>query len=218
MRRNSSGLRPDPRFHLRLRVPRRAGFSLVEMLVTLTIGAVIVALGLPALVNLIQRSKLEGQARSLAVMMARARSEAVTQGVETVVLFEDGAFLSFADIHGTDLSDPPDGVWNPVAGQPQRATDWQIGRQLLNRDLALTGPGAQPAVDGFTNPNRPDARAIFNPDGSLYSVGAFRLADGKGNHLEVVLAPRATGQVTLRKWDGSAWREQGEGGESWDWN
>ena len=195
-----------------------AGFTLVELLITLAIGAVLVTIGLPALMNLIQRSKLEGQARNLAVLAARARNEAITQGVETVVLYDGSRFVSFVDLHGAALTDPPDGLLNPVAGQPQRTTDWVIDSQGVTTPVTVSAPGSQPAVDGFTNPGRADGRAIFNPDGSLYSEGSFRLADGKGNHLEVALGPRSTGHGTLRKWDGAAWREQGEGGVSWKWN
>lgn len=200
--------------------PRRsvAGFTLVELLITLAIAALIMSLGMPALMNMIQRSKLEGQARSLASMMVRSRSEAVKSGVETVVFYDDGEFVSFADVNGATLNDPPDGILGPISGQPQRSTDWILVRQRVTTPVSLSAPGAQDAVVGFANPDRPDGRAIFNPDGSLSAEGSLRLSDGRGNHLELVLGPRATGHVTLRKWDGSAWREQGEGGKSWQWN
>jgi prepilin-type N-terminal cleavage/methylation domain-containing protein len=195
-----------------------AGFSLVELLVAIAIGAVIMTIGVPILQRTIERAKLEGQARTLSVLAAQARAAAITNNVETVVLFDGTEFVSFADLHGSAATDPPDGQFNPITGSDYRTTDWEVGRQPLADSLDAGGPsGDSAAVAGFTNPGRPDQRAIFNPDGSLMEVGAFRLRDRRGNFLEVRMEPKATGKVTLRKWDGSAWREQDEGGAAWEW-
>jgi len=195
-----------------------AAFTLVELLIILVIAGILITTGLPALNRLIVRSKLEGQARNLSVMLGRARNEAVTVGVETVVQLDGDAFLSFADLDGLAAGDPPDGEFNPIAGSVFHATDWQIDRQALNRVVSVEGPSGQSAIVGLVNPGRPDERVIFNPDGSLFSTGAIRLSDSRGNHLEVAVGPRATATVRLRKWDGTAWREQGEEGKSWKWN
>lgn len=191
---------------------------MVEMLVAVAIGAVILGVGIPALQSTIERAKVEGQARSLAVLAAQARAAAITNGVETVVLFDGTDFVGFTDVHGATQNDPPDGLFGPVTGAVYHTTDWEVGRQPLEGSLVHEAPGSQPAVDGFVHADRPDQRAIFNPDGSLKATGAFRLRDRRGNFLEVRMAPRATGKVTMRKWDGSEWREQGEGGVSWEWN
>jgi prepilin-type N-terminal cleavage/methylation domain-containing protein len=195
-----------------------AAFTLVELLITLAIAALLLTFGIPALNKLIARSKLEGQARMLSVLVGRARNEAVTLGVETVVHFDGDAFVAFADLDGAGSSDPPDGEFNPVSGSPHRTTDWRLDRQSLDSVVTIAGPSGQPAVAGLVNPDRPDGRIIFNPDGSLFSTGGIRLSDPRGNHVEVAVGPRATGQVTLLKWDGTAWREQGEQGVSWQWN
>lgn len=194
-----------------------AAFTLVELLIAMTVGAVMITLGMPALNRFIARSKLQGQAQMLSVMVGRARNEAVTRGVETVVLFDGDTFQSFADLDGITAADPPDGEFNPVAGSAHRTTDWQLELRPLDEVVTLAAPGSQAVVDGMVNADRPDGRIIFNPDGSLFSTGSFRLADPRGNFLEVAVGPRATGQVTLRKWDGEAWREQGEQGVSWEW-
>jgi|GEM_PF-2276014 len=195
-----------------------AAFSLIELLIVMLIMGIIATLGLPALNKLIMRSKLEGQARSLSVMAGRARNEAVTQGAETVVHLDGDEFVAFVDLDGVASTDPPDGLFNPVAGAEYKTTDWEMARLPLANKVTVTAPTGEDAISGLVNTNRPDERIIFNPDGTLLSTGGFRLADPAGNFLELAVGPRATGQVTLRKWDGAAWREQDEGGESWDWN
>lgn len=202
-------------------VAPNAGFSMVELLIALVIGAVIMTIGLPIVHGAIERARLEGQARTLAVLAGQARAVAITNNVETVLLFDGTDFVSFADRDGATAADPPDGVFNPVTGAEYKTTDWEVGRQPLDGGLSLAAPGAQQAIDGFDYTGapeaRPNGRAIFEPDGSLIVTGAFRLADRRGNFLEVSLEPLATGKVTVRKWNGSAWREQGEGDVSWDW-
>lgn len=195
-----------------------AAFTLIELLIVMLILGIIATLGLPALNKLIMRSKLEGQARSISVMAGRARNEAVTQGAETVVHLDGDEFVAFVDLDGADADDPPDGLYNPVSGAGYKATDWEMSRIKLANRITVAAPSGEDAISGLVNTGRPDQRIIFNQDGSLLSTGAFRLADPVGNYLEVAVGPRATGQVTLRKWDGSAWREQDEGGDSWDWN
>ena len=44
--------------------------------------------------------------------------------------------------------------------------------------------------------------AVFEPDGSIRDIGAFRIADDRGdprNTLEVRVAPRATARIEVRK-------------------
>lgn len=189
----------------------RAGFTLVELLITLVIALILLAVTVPALQNLFSRQRLEGYARSVATLAQRARHEALVRGVPAVVAVEDGSVFAFADLHGATLADPPDGLFNPDGSAPYRTTDYEIGRHRVPRHVSLEG------VDGFT-PIGGDRRAVFRPDGSVSDTGGFRVNDVRGNRLDIRVATRATGRVALFKWDGSAWRANGEGGESWDWN
>lgn len=189
----------------------RAGFTLIELLVALVIALVLLALAVPSLQNLIARQRLEGYARNVALLAQRARHEALVRGVPTVVAVEEGGVFAFADLNGATLTDPPDGLYNPVISAPFRATDYEIGRHPVPGRVALE------AVDGFTLVGS-DRRAIFQTDGSISDTGGFRVNDVRGNRLDIRIAPRATGRVALFKWDGEAWRANGEGGESWSWN
>lgn len=189
----------------------RAGFTLVELMIALAIALALLAVTVPALQNLFSRQRLEGYARSVATLAQRARHEALVRGVPVVVAVEDGDVFAFADINGATLTDPPDGLYNPDGSAPYRATDYEIGRHPVPRNVTLEG------VDGFTLVGG-DRRAVFRVDGTIADTGGFRVNDVRGNRLDIRIAPRATGRVALYKWDGSAWRANGEGGHSWTWN
>lgn len=205
----------------RLGVASGRGFTLIEVLVTLAVLSIALSLGIPALARMIARSQLEGAARELAVLSQRARLEAVKRRVQTVVEVDPvtGTAFAFADIDGPDAGDPPDLVFNPVAGELRFTTDYRIGRLDPRTNVEIAGPGAEPPVDGFTAaPGGPVA--VFLPTGAADRAGAFRLTDTGGkNHLEVRVAPAGTGRVAVRKWDRelTAWHVQQEGGRPWTW-
>lgn len=184
---------------------------MIEVLIVLVVAIVLLAISVPALQNLIARQRLEGYARTVASLAHRARHEALLRGVPAVVAVEGDSVFAFADLHGATLADPPDGLFNPDGTAPYRTTDYQIGRHRVPPHVTLEG------VDGFTLIDG-DRRAVFRPDGSISDTGGFRVNDVRGNRLDVRIAPRATGRVALYKWDGSAWRANGEGGRSWAWN
>ncbi len=191
------------------------GFTLVELVLIVALVGVISGLAFPALQNLIYRTKLEGFTRSCAVLLKRARLEAVQRGVPCVVRLDldSGEIIAWADVDGNETFeiDPDETDW--------RMTDYEIRRHPLPRGVAFSAPEGQQAVDGLTEFEdfTPNA-VVFAGDGSARDGGALRVADTRGNYLEVRLDPPATGQVTLRKWDGEAWVEQSEGGQTWTWH
>lgn len=212
------------------RPSRPAGFTLVEMLISLAVMMVIAAIGYPPLHNLIVRSKLEGAARETAMLMQLARLEAIKRSVPIVVRIDQASrrLITFADVNGAALTDPPDRLFNPVAGQPQHATDYELRPPLSPPGrIEFQAPLAGNVVEGFTVVGG-DKVAIFQTDGSVLADGAIRFADGRGNFLEVAVTPKATARVELRKWDGAggvnpkypvggAFRAAGEGGKPWIW-
>jgi len=202
-------------------LPTAHGFTLIEVLVTLVILVIAMALGIPALARLLSRSHLEGSARELAVLTQRARLEAIKRRVQTVVEVDPatGEADAWADVDGLAAGDPPDLLFNPVAGELRFTTDYRIGHLNPGTGVHFAAPGVQPAVDGLSA--APGRRvAIFRPTGAADRSGGFRIADAGGlNHLEVRLDPAGTGRVSLRKWDRDlgAWRQQREGGQPWTW-
>jgi type II secretory pathway pseudopilin PulG len=201
---------------------REAGLTLLEVLVTFTMIVVSGSVGMPAFLNYLQRAKLEGAVRETVMMLHATRLEAITRGAPTVIGLDEstGELVAFADVDGVGSLDPPDGIFNPVAGDPFRATDYELSRFRLPSGLRFADPDGDlglDSIEGFANPAPLPERIVFyRIDGTVADDGALRVADGRGNFLEARIAAVTTARVEIRKWDGSTWREQGEEG-AWRW-
>lgn len=180
------------------------GFTLIEAMVVLLFVSVMITLGLPALQQLVHRSRLEGAARECAVMCQRARLEAIKQGLPVVVRFDttDRTVESWVDANGDGIQDP---------------TEVEIMVMALPGTVNFQGPGATPPVQGFT-PDPDGSSVTFLTDGSIDEAGAVHFADSRSNFLQLELTPRATANVEIKKWDPtqSKWVMPQEG-KPWEW-
>ncbi len=207
---------------------RSGGFTLIELLVVLALLATILTLGIPALQNLILRSRTEGFARDLSVTLQRARLESITKNRPAAVAIDPATsdVVAFLDADS-------DGKYDPDSGNSPATLDYQIARLPLPTYLAYQDPAGNSGEDsiyGLTTvelggQNR--KAAIFQPDGSLSDpktdpdAFAFRIADARGNQLEVRVAPPATAKIEIRKYQGSEWLSSGDptdpANKRWEW-
>lgn len=196
-----------------------AGFTMLEIMIVLAILLVIAAVGFPALQSAIRRSKLEGYVRSTAFMVRKARLEAVKTGSQVGVHVDVPNRIVYTFIDADNSCDP-----SPGEDLLTAATDG-VGNELL----LFEGPGGTAAVDGLNNitascpPAVPSGAGggwvIFRPSGEAVESGGFRFGDPNGNFLEVRIEPKATGKVSLLKWDATTntWFENHKGGKVWEW-
>lgn len=192
----------------RIRRPHRSsGLTLVEVLVGLAVIGIMAGIATPAIQNLIHKNKIDGLAREVAVFMRLARLEAIRNSRPVLVV---------ADTDSLEIIVMVDENFDGVLGPEDR----MLGRKTLAAGLSYLEPGGATGVDSVDGLliQGDLAEAVFLPDGSAQANGALRIGDQRDNYLEVRVEPFTTAQVTIRKWDGAAWRAQGEGGTTWTWN
>ena len=78
------------RTNSRSSVGRRFGFTLIELVVTMTVFAILAVIAVPSFVDYVARSRLRSAAESLVNQLALARSEAVRLHRNVLVTFNTG--------------------------------------------------------------------------------------------------------------------------------
>jgi type IV fimbrial biogenesis protein FimT len=197
---------------------RRAGFTLIEILVVLALMSIIALFSFPALQRMINRGKIQGITTQTSILMQQARFEAIKRGEATFVVADadGGQVLVVTDDNG-------DGQWNT-------ATDTVVSRAPLPTGVKFWAAGEAPNGAGavtFTpalacTPTCPTGGGVaYRTDGSVSSdSGAFRFGDQKDNFTEVAVAIAATGRIEVRKYDptDNKYHVQGDNGKPWSWN
>lgn len=186
----------------------RGGFTLIEVLVVLTILFIMALVGFPKIQQLIIRNKLMGVTRDLSQSLQLARQTAVKTGLPVVAQPDFGTdslvvFVNVDEDAGLKFEHDPI--------QPPKTTDYQVARvplpkaQSADANVYFWGPGdasweGPSAVIGLTPAGSGPNAAVFEPDGSIRDIGSFRIADARGNFFELRIAPQATAQVEVRKY------------------
>lgn len=199
------------------------GFTLIELFVVLAVLAVAMGLGIPAIQNLIVRSKTEGFAREAGILLQRTRLEAIKMNRDGVVHLapDERELVAFVDADR-------DGTFNPDPNAPYRTADYVLARLELPPSVGFREPGGAidaASVDGLSQVAVAGAAlpaALFRPDGSVAVLGAIRLADDRDNFLEVRVDPAATGRVGVLKWQDGEWLASvdpsADDPKPWKWN
>jgi prepilin-type N-terminal cleavage/methylation domain-containing protein len=86
---------------------QKNGFTLVELMISIAILAVMVALSIPAFGRFMQTWRLNGETDQLAGMLRSARSAAVSKHVDTVFVIDtsNGTYYYFEDADGDGSRD-----------------------------------------------------------------------------------------------------------------
>lgn len=148
------------------------GFTIIELMITLAIAAILVSLAAPSFRDIIQNNRMTTQYNELLASLSVARSEAIKRGEDVIALssngnnWEDG-WTVFVDTDGD--------------GAPSAAETIRVGATLSgNNTLRFPRDRITYAGSGL---------------GSGLITGTFTLCDDRGNAEARGLVVSATGRV-----------------------
>lgn len=134
-----------------------AGFTLLELVVTLAVAAIILSYGVPGFLDVVRNGRAAANANAFVTALSIARSEAVKRGARvTVCASDDGAtcdgtwdegWIVIADDAATDGAAPAAGsevlrIWPAPKGNAAVAVTGDLGwvRFLPRGDVRTTEP------------------------------------------------------------------------------
>lgn len=162
------------------------GFSLVEVMVTLTIAAILVSIGLPAMRTMVQNDRQWTQTSTLVMGLNAARSEARKEDVAVTICPSVDALTcsgaSWAQGWVVISTAPVAGMPNPIMAAPALPTGSTLTAASSPAGTAVTGINF--LSNGMTSLN----------GGALTSDAALTMCDSRGaaqgRSIEVTLAGR----------------------------
>jgi type IV fimbrial biogenesis protein FimT len=172
------------------------GFTLIELIITLAIGAIILTQAVPSFLTTIQNSHLTTETNKLVADINIARSEAIKRGVNVIVCSTANPSLFAAGVHDPDCGGAND--WD--TGWIVFADDNGDGSfAVANDSLIRIGEGqATGSSVGFSTA---DTVISFSNDGLLNDATArsIIICDDRGTSSSREIIVSLTGRPRLNK-------------------
>jgi type IV fimbrial biogenesis protein FimT len=109
-----------------------AGFTLIELMVTIAIVAIAASIGIPSLTTFQRNAELTTTANNFVALLSNARAEAMTKGIGTMIVPADGISWASGATSFVDVARD---------GNPASASNIKLGIQsALPSYLVTTGP------------------------------------------------------------------------------
>lgn len=142
----------------------QSGFTLLELIVTISIASILVALAMPSFTYVTRSNRMSGQINDLLADMQFARAEAIKEGSDVVVC---------SSAAGTSCSAAT--TWQTgwiVFSDQNRNGAFDAGERILRVRGALSGGDTLQPQDGTTTAVRfnRDGFAVSLPGGALFTL------------------------------------------------
>jgi type IV fimbrial biogenesis protein FimT len=179
-------------------VRRDRGFTVVELMMTLVVMAVIVALGAPGMRNFIVQSRMTSQINELLADVSYARNEAATRGVR-IGFCASSTATTATPTCSSSLTDWSNGrlIFIDTNGDGQINTSSGSTELLLKASATLTG-GSTLTISQ-TGSTSPPASFLFRPYGGIATPASGSTVYGSINgatanaQVSFKLCPNSTG-------------------------
>ncbi len=168
---------------------RERGFTLLELLVTIAVAAILLGIGIPSLQTTIASNRLAAQTNALISTLAFARTEAMKRGAQVVVC-RSKTGTSCTTGSGT-------GGWEQ---------GWIVTADSLGSPGTTEVLATQAALAGgntLTGDNNLSNRVTYTAQGMSTTFGTLSLCDAKraGYKREIIIA--STGRARVERLDGN---------------
>lgn len=180
------------------------GFTIIELMVTLTVFAVLVSLAVPSFTRMMLADRITAQTNELVMGLNAAKSEAIRLGQPVSLRARDDAnpndfhrgWSSFTDANADGVAEAPA---TPEDGTVMRDTLAAAGRTTVER---VTRAGTSPAFtyDAATSSLGGRQFVTFNPRGRITGNGPafFRVCDASNNSVPGrIIQVSVVGRVSL---------------------
>lgn len=150
------------------------GFTLLELLITVSIVAILLAVGVPSYQTLVQNNNLDTRKSVLMQHLALARSEAVERKRKVTICGARNPQATTPDCRNNDWGDKGWVIFedNPSAGGSQGEYDSAVDK-IIHRFI----PASTSITIATSNPIR--KFITFSPDGTANNQGTFTLRDNR---------------------------------------
>ncbi len=156
-----------------------AGFTLVELIITMAIGAIILTQAVPSFLSTIKNSHLTAETNKLVADINLARSEAIKRGKAVSIC----------------------STTNPNASPPTCAGSWGTGWAIMDADATLIRVGLGQSPGSSVIFTASDTTITFSSDGLLSDATAkdIIICDDRGTASRRQILVSATGRPRLDK-------------------
>lgn len=188
------------------------GFTLVEMMVVISVLGLVLAIGTPPLIEFLRHSQSSDSAQLVAGIMRKARSRAIYEKNEYVVFFDiANSRLTILDDDGGGNGNPSDPAFDPTNRGNGRPDSGEIvmgpytlpDGQVFGFVGSTVGPNGNYVSSPVTFSGHPP-RVVFYPNGSTNEEGlVFVMPDKEFRQQEkgldkMLFLRRSTGSVVVQ--------------------
>ena len=184
---------------------KNIGFTLLELLITVALVAILLTSGVPALTQLVKNNNLVSKINRLNGFISLARAEAVKRGNVNITLCRSdnnntcndsgNNLIIFPDVNGNGAIDSA--IFDKD-GDGNNTTDILVPAELLIKTQSIVTSGITLKIDDFNN-----NRVVFNSTGQPNGIGTFILCDDRKEPFAKAIIMNISGQIRQATDDGS---------------